>query len=775
MSEKLQSEIIKIELDDATFQGTKTVFTPTYVNFFFGNNGTGKSTIAKAIKSGRGVAFADGKQFEDYIPLVYNQEFINDNMRSYHDMKGIFTFDEVNSDLQDEFDQLNNQLGEARKTKASAESAKAEAEGKLVELDDKSMRNQFSALKDLRNKFGKLIPSRFSTSKTLIPEIRRHLNKAALQDEAEMQRQYNAIYGSDAKEYTEFPTIPDTMVLDTVEGEEILNVVITNTAETEMAQFLKRIDATEWMRQAHERYHGKTEGRCPYCYRMLPEDFEQKFLESFDDLYDKNLQKLNAFLKSYRDKANALYLHISRLPEEIYPGTDEKGYNEKLAVLKDAVSENIDAIKSKIAEPSKKITLVEVASILEDISEMIATINKMIRTNNEAYNTKTKKISELRENLFCHMAYTLQRDFKMHDQSRQMIIDSVDVQKKIIKNQSDLMAEIKDKLRGKQGSVKDTTVAMKKINEMLRDANFQGFEMRPHIDSSQAADSEKPINYEVIRTSTGKVAEDLSEGEKNFIAFLYFLQKVFGNDSDQEDTREKIVVIDDPVSSMDSGTLFIVGEQIRKMVEVCRNNADNRDAVMKGNFIKQIFVFTHNAYFHREVTYPHADRYEFVSFYLIRKTDNRSSVRLCDKKDPDEPTARINVNPVKNSYAALWEEYKEVSSAVPLMNAIRRILEYYFLQLCGYEGSNLRKTILEDNRDAFSRDEFGNEDNTRYDMASTMLSYIDATSYGVNDGLHYVDDGIDVELYRETFRMIFEHMHQEQHYNMMMGLKKGGK
>lgn len=775
MSEKLQSEIIKIELDDATFQGTKTVFTPTYINFFFGNNGTGKSTIAKAIKSGRGVAFADGKQFEDYIPLVYNQEFINDNMRSYHEMKGIFTFDEVNSDLQDEFDQLNNQLGEARKTKASAESAKAEVEGKLVELDDKSMRNQFSALKDLRNKFGKLIPSRLSTSKTLIPEIRRHLNKAALQDEAEMQRQYNAIYGSDAKEYTEFLTIPDTMVLDTVEGEEILNVVITNTAETEMAQFLKRIDATEWMRQAHERYHGKTEGRCPYCYRMLPEDFEQKFLESFDDLYDKNLQKLNAFLKSYRDKANALYLHISRLPEEIYPGTDEKGYNEKLAVLKDAVSENIDAIKSKIAEPSKKITLVEVASILEDISEMIATINKMIRTNNEAYNTKTKKISELRENLFCHMAYTLQRDFKMHDQSRKMIIDAVDVQKKIIKTQSDLMAEIKDKLRGKQGSVKDTTVAMKKINEMLRDANFQGFEMRPHIDSSQPADGEKPINYEVIRTSTGKVTEDLSEGEKNFIAFLYFLQKVFGNDSDQEDTREKIVVIDDPVSSMDSSTLFIVGEQIRKMVEVCRNNADNRDAVMKGNFIKQIFVFTHNAYFHREVTYPHADRYEFVSFYLVRKIDNRSSVHLCDRQDPDEPTARINVNPVKNSYAALWEEYKEVSSAVPLMNAIRRILEYYFLQLCGYEGSNLRKTILEDNRDAFSRDEFGNEDNTRYDMASTMLSYIDAASYGVNDGLHYVDDGIDVELYRETFRMIFEHMHQEQHYNMMMGLKKGGK
>ena len=95
-------------------------------------------------------------------------------------------------------------------------------------------------------------------------------------------------------------------------------------------------------------------------------------------------------------------------------------------------------------------------------------------------------------------------------------------------------------------------------------------------------------------------------------------------------------------------------------------------------------------------------------------------MRLCDKQDSEEPTSRIYVNPVKNSYAALWEEYKELSSAVPLMNAIRRILEYYFMQLCGYEGSKLRETILEENRDAFTHDENGNEDNTKYDMASTM-------------------------------------------------------
>ena len=96
MPEKLPSEIIKIELDDATFRGTHVVIEPTYVNFFFGNNGTGKSTIAKAIQSGTGVTYAPGRSHADYIPLVYNQDFINHNVANFHSLPGVFTINDVN-------------------------------------------------------------------------------------------------------------------------------------------------------------------------------------------------------------------------------------------------------------------------------------------------------------------------------------------------------------------------------------------------------------------------------------------------------------------------------------------------------------------------------------------------------------------------------------------------------------------------------------------------------------------------------------------------------
>ena len=416
-----------------------------------------------------------------------------------------------------------------------------------------------------------------------------------------------------------------------------------------------------------------------------------------------------------------------------------------------------------------------------DFSEPIVAYTKIVGGCNKAIvEAGPKKKKECRDLVFEHMAFVLRDVFEAYNRSVTALgLEMQNLQATITK-QNEIVETIQGELRDLRSQTVETETAIANINTMLLDAGFQGFVVRPHNEvmfSEKGAEvflPQPPLHYEVVRTDTGLVATDLSEGEKNFLAFLYFQQRVFGSETSDGDDRQKIVVIDDPVSSMDSSALFIIGEQVRKMIEICRNNADNRGAVMKGNFIKQIFILTHNAYFHREITYPHAHRYEFVSFYLVKKRENRSSVDLKRRRDPDCPTEWMNVNPVKNSYAALWDEYKElkdVTSAIPLINVIRRILEYYFLQICGYDGSQLRRTILEEHKPDLTHDADGNEDYTKFDMATTMLSYIAATTYGVNDGLHYVDDVIDIEQCRETFREIFHHMDQEQHYKMMMSIK----
>lgn len=272
---------------------------------------------------------------------------------------------------------------------------------------------------------------------------------------------------------------------------------------------------------------------------------------------------------------------------------------------------------------------------------------------------------------------------------------------------------IKTQLKTFRSKTVETDTAKDSINHMLRDSGMRGFSLQPKAGVDNV--------YEVRRPD-GTIADNLSEGEKNFIAFLYFYHLVHGSVSAEGETREKIVVIDDPVSSMDSGSLFIVSTLVRQMIEICRNNADNRNPIAKGNFIKQIFILTHNAYFHREVSYGFVAKYDYASFYLIRKIGTKSTIKLFDDVDPNEPTQRMNINPVKNSYAALWDEYREVKSAVPLMNVIRRILEYYFLQLCGYEGSKLRQVILVQGKaEGLFKDADGNDDEEKFQLASAML------------------------------------------------------
>lgn len=89
------------------------------------------------------------------------------------------------------------------------------------------------------------------------------------------------------------------------------------------------------------------------------------------------------------------------------------------------------------------------------------------------------------------------------------------------------------------------------------------------------------------------MAENFSEGECDFIAFLYSYHQVRGSMSSKE-LQEKIVIINEPVSSIDSTALFPVGAIIREMINVCRNNSKYLNPKILGDHIKQLFVLAHN-------------------------------------------------------------------------------------------------------------------------------------------------------------------------------------
>ena len=758
MADKIKSEIVRIDLTDASYKDSHAYIEPTYVNFFFGNNGAGKSTIAKAIKSGAGITYAPGRTASDYLPLVYNQDFIDENFRSYRNMKGVFTLNAKNAEIQKQIDEVTEKRTQVKKLLSEA----SDKRGKITNAKDKLhkdfLKECWERGRTLRDDFPGTMDKK-GKSDPFAREILKHA--PADIDMEDLRRLYESAYSETAKRYQRFTTIADPMVMDTVDGREILSKPIVNSADTELAGFLRDIGATEWMRQGHDAYSHNANGRCPYCGGDLPADFEQTFIASFDNRYQENLRLLDEFLARYKKSANELFVPLQTTPVELYPQIDLKPYADKLAVLKAAIQANIETIKSKAENPASAVALTDIQPILEDLAEIINGFNSLIDANNAIVAAGPTKRTECTDAVFSLLAFMLKdviATYRKSDGDMQAELDALDAE---IKAHNATLDEIKTQLKTLRGKTVETDTAKDSINLMLRDSGMRGFSLEPKAGVDNV--------YEVRRPD-GTIADNLSEGEKNFIAFLYFYHLVHGSDSADGETREKIVVIDDPVSSMDSGSLFIVSTLVRQMIEICRNNADNRNRTAEGNFIKQIFILTHNAYFHREVSYSYVAKYDYASFYLIRKIGTKYTIKLCDVVNQNAPTERINVNPVKNSYAALWDEYKEVQSAVPLMNVIRRILEYYFLQLCGYEGSQLRQVILiQGKAEGRFKDADGNDDEEKFQLASSMLAYINASSIGMSDGMDFVEDCLDADECRSIFEMIFDAMKQKQHYDMMMG------
>ncbi len=83
--------------------------------------------------------------------------------------------------------------------------------------------------------------------------------------------------------------------------------------------------------------------------------------------------------------------------------------------------------------------------------------------------------------------------------------------------------------------------------------------------SFSLAESEKEGFYKIVRPNGEDAKETLSEGEKTFITFLYFYHLLKGSNTESGITENRIVVFDDPVSSLDSDILFIVSSLIKKL------------------------------------------------------------------------------------------------------------------------------------------------------------------------------------------------------------------
>jgi len=270
------------------------------------------------------------------------------------------------------------------------------------------------------------------------------------------------------------------------------------------------------------------------------------------------------------------------------------------------------------------------------------------------------------------------------------------------------------------------------INKTLLSYGFHSFNITP-------SSSEKGC-YQIKRDDGTLVESTLSEGEITFITFLYFLQLAKGATSEAAITEDRILVIDDPVSSLDSNVLFIVSALIKEIIKKIKRDTGN---------IKQLILLTHNVYFHKEVTFidGRTKTNNETNFWILRKHKKVSTVQSYEMK-----------NPIKSSYDLLWQEIKnkDENSGITIQNTMRRIIENYFKMLGKYGDDDLIHKF---------------ENKEEQDICRSLICWINDGSHSFSDDLFIEVQDDTIDRYLTVFKAIFEKTDNLGHYNMMMAIE----
>ena len=200
------------------------------------------------------------------------------------------------------------------------------------------------------------------------------------------------------------------------------------------------------------------------------------------------------------------------------------------------------------------------------------------------------------------------------------------------------------------------------INEALRLNGYTGFSIQPSPENSS--------DFQIQREDGSYVKDTLSEGEATIITFLYFMQIVEGHLRGEKSDGPKVVIIDDPISSLDYTAIDLVSTLTNDLIEKARKDEGG---------IAQVFVLTHNSSYHKFVSINQPKKY--TSYWKLEKRHGVSKVVACGKD-----------NPVRGDYQELWAKLQEtdednVNSEKP--NLIRRIIDTYFLAYGGYDRQKL--------------------------------------------------------------------------------------
>ena len=732
--------------DVATFDASEHIMQDLgKLNFIFGSNGSGKTTISRVLEKPENYSSCD-ISWEGNIAIerrVYNSDFVEENFVPETGMRGIFTLGKEESDTKQKIKELEEKLkvleDEKRKTEIiiSGEDGKSGKATELTSFRETYINKIWEETKSFRTGSIRDGLVGYLNSKTKFFEMaldQCKKNKVTLGKYDELERRAYTVFAGNHEILEEIPTV-NFSCIEKMSDEQILSKKVIGKEDVDIGALIKKLGNSDWV-QFGTKYLNDSDGLCPFCQQPLQENFRDQVEEYFDDTYSADLLAIDTIKNDYQDESDRLEEQINNILKRSSDKINNDELKKLATILVEIFKSNYKKLEDKKRTPSIPIKLENYREIPEKIAELITTANKEIKQHNTMVTNLENEKEKLKEEIWLYVAHALESEIDEYNteyQKRKKELSDLQQQNK---TRTEEIQREKTELSMLQSKLTSVIPMRDEINQKLERFGFSGFRLALGNDEH---------SYKIIRENGVAAEKTLSEGERNFVAFLYFYALLKGSKDSTGRIPSQIVVIDDPVSSMDSDVLFIVSFLIRDLYSDICNDIGN---------VKQLVLLTHNLYFHKAVSFSDGLK-KYISkrmkYWVTRKEDGKSELFPCEN------------NPVKSTYEILWEEIRDAShnpkpvTKSSLQNTMRRILEQYYKYYGGMPLHEIPNKIKQEDRG----------------LARSLISWVNDGSHSFLDDVYYTPyQEVSTKKYLNVFRLIFSELGHIAHYNMMMKIEE---
>ncbi|WP_316784984.1 AAA family ATPase [Pedobacter frigiditerrae] len=720
--------INKITLNKiASYKKQAVLETDKKVNLIYGLNGSGKSTFSNLFIDRKNPKFSacsvEGIRDDDDIH-VYNQNFIYNNFFEPENLQGIFTLSKENKEAEIKIQKATKEILAKISLKEDTEkkhqqyldvfnASQLTAKNKIWEIKTKYTggdRVLEFCLEGLKSDGNKLL--------NYVDLIQKTETKPTITIE-KIKEDVHFLTSDDAKILDKLPLVNFTAF--DIENQELLVKEIVGNKNSSVAGLIDKLGNSDWVKDGLNFLNLEEEQSnniCPFCQeKTITEKLISEIKLYFDEAYERDINSIKEFLEAYN-------LGIRGIPKKndylLNPMLDSKKkdfeikYNEVAKVIGD----NRKLLEEKIKSPSVSVKLINSKTKVEALEKLIQEVNELIEIHNKRMENKPSAFEKIKTAFWELMRWDYDSAISAFQLEKEKAnTESVSFNEKIanlggeIREQQNLIAE-------QQKHTVNIEEAITSINNSLLMLGIDDFSIKKHSD----------VLYKIIRNDDdARIFQTLSEGEKMIISFLYFIEQCRGKKSALEANKNKLIIIDDPISSLSHIYVFNIGRLIK-------------NEFLKSDKYEQIFILTHSLYFFYELTDTNKER----------RKDEQKLFRL-RKNTAGTEILEMSYEEIQNDYHSYWLIIKDEQQPPALIaNCMRNIIEYFYNFVEKQDLNNVfQKPKLQENKfDAFNR--FINRES--HSLGQNIFDYKE---------FNYDD-------FKDAFKLVFVETGYEKHYNKMI-------